>query len=63
MSQRMTKEMRNFIPTLISNGYREIRSNGSHFIYSNGTNQITVNKDLNKMVRRRLIKENNLIER
>lgn len=63
MAQRMTKEMRSFVPILIGNGYREIRSNGSHFIYSNGTNQITVNKDLNKMVRRRLIKENNLIER
>ena len=63
MCQRMTKEMRSFVPILINNGYREIRSNGSHFIYSNGTNQTTVNKDLNKMVRRRLIKENNLIER
>lgn len=63
MAQRMTKEMRSFVPILISNGYREIRSNGSHFVYSNGTNKITVNKDLNKMVRRRLIKENNLIER
>ena len=28
-----------------------------------GKNQITVNKDLNKMVRRRLIKENKLMER
>lgn len=63
MAQRMTKEMRRFVPILISNGYREIRSNGSHFIYSNGTNQITVNKDLNKMVWKRLIKENNLVER
>ena len=58
-----TKEMRDFKPILKRNGYREIRSNGSHFIYSNGMNQITVNKDLNKMVRKRLIKENNLIER
>ena len=63
MLRRMTKEMRSFVPMLLSNGYREIRSNGSHFIYSNGTNQITVNKDLNKMVRKRLIKENNLVER
>ena len=61
--QRKTKEMREFEPILKANGYREIRSNGSHFIYSNGTNQITVNKDLNKMVRKRLIKENNLVER
>ena len=63
MCQRKTKQMREFEPILKANGYREIRSNGSHFIYSNGTNQITVNKDLNKMVRKRLIKENNLIER
>ena len=63
MCQRKTKQMREFEPILKANGYREIRSNGSHFIYSNGTNQITVNKDLNKMVRKRLIKENNLVER
>ena len=63
MCKRQTKEMREFELILKANGYREIRSKGSHFIYSNGNNQITVNKDLNKMVRRRLIKENNLIER
>ena len=63
MCQRKTKQMREFEPILKANGYREIRSNGSHFIYSNGTNQITVNKDFNKMVRKRLIKENNLIEK
>ena len=62
MCQRKTKQMREFEPILKANGYREIRSNGSHFIYSNGNNQITVNKDLNKMVRKRLIKENNLVE-
>ena len=63
MIQRITKEIQSFVHILISNDCREIRSNGSHFIYGNETNQITVNKDLNKMVRRRLIKENNLIER
>lgn len=63
MSRRMTKEMRSFIPILAKNGYHEVRSNGSHFIYSNGIRQITVNKDLNKMVRKRLIKENSLVER
>lgn len=62
MSQRMTKEMRSFVPILERNGYHEVRTNGSHFIFSNGIRQITVNKDLNKMVRRRLIKENNLID-
>ena len=57
----MTKEMRGFVPILKRNGYRLDRINGSHFIYSNGNNSITVNKDLNKMVRKRLIKENNLM--
>lgn len=60
--QYITKEMKEFVPLLENNGYREIRSNGSHFIFSNGTNQITVNKNLNRMVRKRLIKENNLVE-
>ena len=63
MCQRKTKQMREFEPILKANGYHEIRSRGSHFIYGNGKNQITVNKDLNKMVRRRLIKENKLMER
>lgn len=39
----------------------KIRSRGSHFMYGNGKNHITVNKDLNKMVQLRLIKENNLV--
>lgn len=63
MCKHKPKRLREFEPILKANDYREIRSNGSHFIYSNGTNKITVNKDLNKMVRKRLIKENNLIER
>ena len=54
--------LREFEPILKANGYHEIRSRGSHFIYGNGKNQITVNKDLNKMVQIRLIKENNLVE-
>ena len=33
MCQRKTKQMREFEPILKANGYREIRSNGSHFIY------------------------------
>ena len=31
MCQRKTKQMREFEPILKANGYREIRSNGSHF--------------------------------
>lgn len=42
------------------NGYKLIRTKGSHFIYSNGTRTISINKDLNMMVARRLIKENGL---
>lgn len=54
------KMIRDFEPLLKSNGYHLSRINGSHFIYSNGDATIAVNKDLNKMVRRRFIKENNL---
>lgn len=60
MCKRKLKNLREFEPILKANGYREIRSRGSHFMYGNGKNHITVNKDLNKMVQLRLIKENNL---
>lgn len=62
MSERMTKQMREFVPILHKNGYHKARSKGSHFTYINRTTHkiIVVNKDLNKMVRERLIKENNL---
>lgn len=62
MCKRKPKNLREFEPILKANGYREIRSRGSHFMYGNGKNHITVNKDLNKMVQLRLIKENNLME-
>lgn len=60
MSKRLTKEMRDFVPILRKNGYTYARCNGSHFIYLNRATHktITVNKDLNRMVRERLIKEN-----
>lgn len=51
------KEMKKI---LRANGYEYIRCKGSHFMYSNGTNTIAVNKDLNCMVARRLIKQYNL---
>lgn len=62
MAERLTKEMREFVPILYKNGYRRVRSNGSHFVYINRTTHkhITINKNLNRMVRERLIKENNL---
>lgn len=61
MCKRKPKNLREFEPILKANGYHEIRSRGSHFMYGNGKNHITVNKNLNKMVQLRLIKENNLV--
>ncbi len=57
-----TKELREFEPILLRNGFRLARTNGSHFVYINRTTHkhISVNKDLNRMVRERLIKENEL---
>ena len=64
MTYRKTKQLREFKPILLRNGYRFTRCKGSHFIYMNRNSHkiITVNKDLNKMVRERLIKENKLQE-
>ena len=45
---------------LRDNGYEYQRCKGSHFIYSNGVNTIAVNKDINRMVARRLLKQYNL---
>ena len=59
---RKTKQLREFEPILLRNGYRFARCSGSHFTYINRTSHriITANKDLNKMVRERLIKEYDL---
>ena len=58
---RKTKQLREFESILTNNSFHYKRSNGSHFVYQNDKGRIiTVNKDLNKMVRRRLIKEYNL---
>ena len=56
---RKSKELREFEPILLRNGYRFARCKGSHFIYINRISHrtIAVNKDLNKIVRERLIKE------
>lgn len=51
------KEMKKI---LLNNGFKLVRSKGSHFIYSDGINTISVNKDLNRMVARRLLKQYNL---
>lgn len=48
---------------LSRNGFKAVRSSGSHFTYLNRTTgrHVTVNKDLNPMVRKRIIKENALV--
>ncbi len=51
------KEMKKI---LHNNGFRCVRTRGSHFIYSDGRNTISINKDLNCMVARRLLKQYNL---
>lgn len=56
----MSKEYRQFEGVLKNNGYIKIRSNGDHNIFSNGKNTISINKKPNKMVVKRLIKENGL---
>lgn len=53
---------REFKRLLIDNGYVYKRTTGDHMIYGNGKNTISFNiRNLNRMVARRLIKENNLI--
>ncbi len=59
-----TKEMRKIVPMLERNGFTYARSKGSHFVYINRRTgkHVTINKDLNREVKARLIKENNLME-
>ena len=61
-TMKVTKEMREFVVILRNNGYEYIRTRGSHHIFENHVSHrtISVNKDLNKMVRQRLIKEYHL---
>lgn len=60
--QRKTKQLREFEPILLLNGFYFARCRGSHFIYMNRASHkiIVVNKDLNRMVRERLVKEYSL---
>ena len=62
MGERLTKEMREFVPILRKNGYTKARTRGSHTVFINRKTHkhISVNANLNRMVRERLIKENNL---
>lgn len=62
MKYRKTKQLMEFEPILLRNGYKPVRCNGSHFIYVNRISHrsMTVNKDLNKMVRAKLIRKYSL---
>lgn len=55
---------RDFERLLKANGYSLDRQKGDHNIWTNGKNtiSITAGKPPNRMVIRRIIKENNLIE-
>lgn len=59
----VTKEMREIIPILKRNGFTHARTRGSHFVFVNKMTgkHVTVNKDLNKEVRARLVKQYELI--
>ncbi len=57
-----TYDFRGFKKILIANGYKLDRSRGSHFVYKKDGRNVVFNKDLNKFVARRLIKEYELAE-
>lgn len=51
-----------FSRMLENNGYSVKRKSGSHYIYGNGDGRtIVINSHLNRMVARRIVKENHLI--
>lgn len=56
---KQSKEMREIIPILIQNGYSYVRAKGSHFVYVNKQTgrHVTINKNLNREVKARLLKE------
>lgn len=60
--EKWSKKQREFVKILRKNGYTMTRISGSHAVFMNRNNHkhITVNRNLNRMVRERLIKENNL---
>ena len=60
MTRVKTWNKREFEKLLRQNGYKLDRVNGSHYIYTDGSNSICVKQKINKMIARRLIKENNL---
>lgn len=61
--KRKPKALREFEPTLKRNGFVLARSKGDHFIYINRTTgrHVSVSKDVNEMIKQRLIKENQMV--
>ncbi len=58
LPKRLSREMREFVPILEANNYEYKRSSGSHFMFVNAVSgkTLVVNTHLNKMVRRKLIR-------
>lgn len=58
----MSNEFRKFRRLLENNGYEKIRIAGSHYIFKNAEgNTVSVPKDLNRMIERRLKIQNHLV--
>ena len=52
---------REYHKILIHNGFELVRQRGSHYIFQRGSEHVTMNRDINLMVIRRLVKEHNLV--
>lgn len=59
LPNHLSKQMREFLPILEANEYEYRRSNGSHFMFVNRENgkTLVINTKLNKMVKRKLIRQ------
>lgn len=55
-------DLQSFRKLLDKNGYVYDHCKGSHFVYKKGSRSLVINKDVNRMVARRLIKEYGLTE-
>lgn len=53
-------DFRKYTKMLNANGYHASRESGSHVVFHKGNKSISVNRHLNKMVARRIVKENSL---
>lgn len=63
MTGKRDVDPRKFHKMLVNNGYQRTRQRGSHRMYKNDDgNVIPVPLHINKMMAKRLIKENNLKE-